>query len=339
MIWKLTYASWALWSFAVTFYCQFASLLALLPSTFLFRSNCTSLLHPYAHVLLAPSCLVLLVPASLQWWLCFDVTENAACAQLLQRTKRLPAWETILWCKTPLRTLKVALYLSAAALAGKPFVAAILAHPAWRCGAERAEVSALLLAPFGLFAALCAMHMRLDTPAYPAIQQRRVTRLRDRGAPIVAAAALTWLAASACSVLLYVLTPARVPRAFIDCVASGVASLCYVVALLAAAHLSGVVLAERAGTAYISSMPVSEVRLPVQHCIGPAQPHCHSSQRLFAITPHSRDRHERRDDVTTPWMGFSRRPRLTGVCRGSKLASTLQRCLDRPTERRALCRG
>lgn len=259
MPWNLKFASWALWSFGATFAGLLASLLALLPITRPFRSDCALPLRPYTQLLLVPSCLALLAPASVHWWLCLDVTAHAASAQLLKATRRLPAWETVLWCKTPLRTLKAVLYLASAALAATQFVQTVVASPAVRCGGDTAAAPALLLAPFGLFAALCALHMNLDTPAYPSIQQSRFTRLRDRAAPVLAAAALTWLAAAACSLLLYVLTPTHVPPV-IDCIAVGVAAFCYVAALLTAAHLSGIVLAERPGTAYISNAPVSEVR-------------------------------------------------------------------------------
>lgn len=209
---------------------------------------------------MTPSVMAAVVPGCLHWWLALDETTPEGSAWILKGYSRMPAWDLLLWLRTPRRASKVAAFLFCSSVAGVVFVNHSIQSPALQHPTAHPSVSFLVAGPYGLVTAVVILNMRLDKPQFAAIQQSRLTRVANSTWSIIAMSAVAWIVAFAASMLVYLLTPAPLPN-FLDGFLACGASFCYTLSLFASSHLTSIVLSERPALPPLDMAEQSLVRI------------------------------------------------------------------------------
>ena len=256
---SIRFASHLLWSQATGAALLSAAVLSALPLRSAFRSDCTSVFDAWvaSHFTLLAS--LTLPLALLHWLLAMDSSSAEAAVALVKKYKSFPAWSILLWAKTPARALKGLAYIITASLTGALYIKQFVRSSALQPAAANPAVPLALAWPFGFAASVIALRLQLDQAQFAGIQQSRAQRLITL-APTIASLTLAALLSGAClSAALYLLTPAPLPRA-LDCILAACAACSFVASVLASAHLTSLVLAERPNLRQLDSVDLEVVR-------------------------------------------------------------------------------
>jgi hypothetical protein len=257
---ELWFASWALWSFATSFCVLVASVWAVSPVVRLVRNDCKPVPYPYSYIMVLLPCAAVLLPVCVLWWLAVDDTSSRSISILVKAWRKLPFWNSILWCKSPMRTLKLIGFVIASAACGTVCINWTVGNPLVCSSSEKVAVSYLMTAPFGLIGAICVLHMELSTPRYPVAYQSRFHQLQGQFIPTVAAAILSWVTAVTISLSVYLLTPVPLVP-FLDCITAFAAGFGYTLSLILTGTLTSIILAERPSLTHLGDFEGSMVRV------------------------------------------------------------------------------
>lgn len=243
--WSLRFFSFLLWAAGISWALTITALLATVPAAALLRSSNGALMSLRSLSWVCFTAWLPLLPAGSLWWLALD-QGTAKSALGLIKAWRLPGWPVLLWVKTFSRAMRACAFIATATLCGVVYANTFVANPVLRRTGSSSwlPVPMPLALPYGAAAALVVCMASLDRPVLAGMPQSRAARLSAQMPAALSLTGIAWALAGAVAACIYVLTPASFSGMF-DSALAAAGLYCYTLCVVAAAHLAGIVMAER----------------------------------------------------------------------------------------------
>lgn len=206
--WSLRLGSAAFWITTAVACCAWlANVLVAVPSFIqLFRPF--GYFRTYISVIMM--CSATLLPMLMQWWLVISPRAGRFVKPSSTR-RRLPAWRILTWIGSPMRAMKLLLFVSVSGLSAHVFVSTFLGYPMYRTTSARSASSWYLGMPLGTVQALILLILGWDRICYPVIHRKRWMRIKGSYHDVLSVASYTLVHSIPVSLLVFALTPSPIP--------------------------------------------------------------------------------------------------------------------------------